>query len=294
MHHLAESGVDARGASRHRPDGLVGDWVELDAREPDRVRQAAQDADAVIVCAAPPLPRWAAEFEVLVRGTLEGVSGLNTSVAFASNMSPYGPSAKPLSENTAQAPSGPAGRLRKGLDSMVLAANTADRVRTAVVRGSSFYGPGVDVSVIGASQITSAAEGTAINALGSVDQPHSLCFIDDFARALVRVAADTTSPGEIWHAPVQPAMTMRHFMTLLTDQFGTDPKFRIASPLILTVMGLFNPNMRALKESMYQFTAPFIVDDAKYCSAFSDSATELQDTIRSTIEGAGLRTSGSA
>lgn len=87
---------------------------------------------------------------------------------------------------------------------------------------------------------------------------------------------------------------MRAFIAPVTDQLGTEAKFRIATPLILNVMGLFSSNMQALKQSIYQHISPFIVDDSKYRSAFDDAATELSETVRATMDDLGLTRSGAA
>ncbi|CAN5561849.1 hypothetical protein BH23ACT6_BH23ACT6_27800 [soil metagenome] len=68
----------------------------------------------------------------------------------------------------------PSGTLRAALDKLILSAHKADTLHTTVVRSASIYGSGVDVSMVGTSQLPSAAEGKKVNALGSVDQPHSL------------------------------------------------------------------------------------------------------------------------
>lgn len=94
----------------------------------------------------------------------------------------------------------PSGTLRATLDKRILSAHKPDTLHTAVVRSASIYGPGVDVSMVGTSQLRSAAEGTKVNALGSVDQLHSLTYVDDFARALISVAAEPKAHGQVWHA----------------------------------------------------------------------------------------------
>lgn len=306
LEQLQTDGVEAIGASRTRPRGAFGEWSGLDARDKDEVSRRAQGADAVILCAVPPLNRWSKDFEDVVRGTLAGLRDLNTTLVSASSMAPYGRCIEPFSESSPERPIGPKGRLRQRLDALTLAAHQPHGVRdqsnahdqcndggglhTAVVRSGSFFGPGVDVSMVGSSQIAAAAHGHKIDALGSVDQPHSLTYIDDFARALVRVAADPMAHGQVWHAPVQPAMTVRGFMTTVTTELaGTEaPRFRIATPFMVGVLGLFNPTMRALKEGMHQYMAPFLVDDSRYRAAFEDTATPFKDTMRATLMSEGL------
>lgn len=329
LQQLQTEGVEAIGASRTHPRGVFGEWSVLDARDSDEVSRRAHGADAVILCAAPPLNRWSKDFEDLVRGTLVGLRDLDTTLVSASSMAPYGRCRGAFSESSPEHPIGPMGQLRHRLDQLTLAAHQPKSVRnsghpptdahphsgahphsvpnsdhthgpgnnggglhTAVVRSGSFYGPGVDVSMVGSSQIAAAARGRKIDALGSVDQPHSLTYIDDFARALVRVATDPAAHGQVWHAPAQPAMTVREFMTRVTTELALaePPRFRIATPLTMSALGMFNPTIRALKEGMRPYTGPFLVDDSRYRAAFADTATPFGETMRATLVSEGLST----
>lgn len=290
---LQHRGVDATVGSRTRPAGGDDRWVHLDASEETSVRSATRGADAVLLCAAPPLTRWSEDFEPLVRGTLAGLADSGATVVFASNMSPYGPChGEPLTEDTTEDPAGPKARLRAHLDQLVLSAHDRSGLRTAVVRASSFYGPGVDVSVAGSRQLAALAAGEKVDALGSVDQPHSLCFIDDVARAIVDVALEESAHGQVWHAPVQDPLTLREFMTELGQEIGVEPRFRVASPLIVAVMSAFNADMRAVRESLYSYTSPFLVSDVKYRTQFGTGATPRRETLVATLAAEGFRTHG--
>lgn len=290
VRHCQSRGVEVIAASRTRPPDVSGNWVALDARDSTEVSRVASGANAVILCAAPPLQRWQSDFTDLLDGVLGGLRDRSTALVFASNMYPYGRFTEPFTEASAERPVSPSGTLRAALDKQVLLQHRGDGLRTSVVRSASFYGPGVDVSMVGTSQLRSAAEGTKIDALGSVDQPHSLTYIDDFARALVSVAAEPSAQGRVWHAPVQAPMTVRDFMTEVTDRLpiSGEPSFRIAIPTMVTMMGLFSPTMRALKENLHQYTGPFIVDDSSYRDAFADEATPFADSLTATLADAAL------
>ncbi len=47
---------------------------------------------------------------------------------------------------------------------------------------------------------------------------------------------------------------------------------------------MFKPAMREYLHTLYQFTEPWIVDDAKFRDAFGDHSTPLDDALASTVE----------
>ncbi len=42
----------------------------------------------------------------------------------------------------------------------------------------------------------------------------------------------------------------------------------VASPALLAVAGLFSPLLREMRETAYQFRAPFVIDASKFDAAF--------------------------
>jgi nucleoside-diphosphate-sugar epimerase len=282
---LRARGVAVVAASRTRPDGLDADWRQVDAGNAEQVRAAAADCDVVYLCAAPALTRWTQEFDGLVDGVLEGLRGSGKTLVFASNLYAYGEQPGTLTENSPELATGPKGALRKRLDRKVL---EATGLRTAVVRGASFYGPEVETSMAGRTELAAMVAGKPVPALGSVEQPHTMTYIDDFARAMVNVAHSDEALAQVWHAPMQDAVSHRALMEAFGEALGVTPKFRIAGPAVMNVMGLFNPTMKALKETYYTYTAPHLADSSKYAAAFGEAATPLKEAVTRTVESSGL------
>jgi hypothetical protein len=52
----------------------------------------------------------------------------------------------------------------------------------------------------------------------------------------------------------------------------------------LTLVGLFNPMVRELKEMTGEWEEPFVVDHQKFVRAFGDIATPLDAALRPTLE----------
>ena len=52
---------------------------------------------------------------------------------------------------------------------------------------------------------------------------------------------------------------------------------------MLVALGLFMPLLRELRETLYQWERPWLVDDSKFRSAFGVEATDPDDAIRRTL-----------
>lgn len=262
--------------SRTKPTGWQGAWQALDATDAEAMRRMAADFDGVILCAAPPLGRWLSDFEPLVRGTISGLSGSGKTLVFASNLYAYGPQSGVLTESSPELAPGPKGRLRAKLDRLVLDAHGSS-LRTAVVRASSFYGPEVRQSILETDAIVGMRSGKAVNALASVDQPHSMTYIDDFARALLNVAGCPEAHGQLWHAPMQ-TLTLRELVEAFGQKMGIAPRFRIAPPVLVRL----HPAMRDLRETLYSYQRPFVASDEKYREAFGGRSS-VEEAVAQTL-----------
>ena len=55
------------------------------------------------------------------------------------------------------------------------------------------------------------------------------------------------------------------------------------SPLLLKVAGLFLPEAKELPEMMYQWRAPFVLDDTAFRARFGAAPTALEPAVAATI-----------
>ena len=58
----------------------------------------------------------------------------------------------------------------------------------------------------------------------------------------------------------------------------------VASPALLAIAGIFSPLLREMRETTYQFRAPFVVDASKFEAAFGDlEPTPHSDAVPLTV-----------
>ena len=58
----------------------------------------------------------------------------------------------------------------------------------------------------------------------------------------------------------------------------------IASPALLVAAGVFSPLLREMRETTYQFHAPFVIDASKFEAAFGHlEPTPHRDAVQQTV-----------
>jgi nucleoside-diphosphate-sugar epimerase len=64
---------------------------------------------------------------------------------------------------------------------------------------------------------------------------------------------------------------------------GLPPRLRAAPRWGIALAALFNPTLRAVKEQLYQWERPWVVDSTKFERAFGWRATPLPDAVAATV-----------
>ena len=198
-------------------------------------------------------------------------------LVFVDNLYLYGPTGgAPISERSPHNGHGAKGRTRAAIAQMVLDAHRQGKVMATIGRASDYYGPGVTDAAISAAFFEAVLAGKTGDLLGNIDLPHTYSYLPDFARALVTLAEYEVAYGRAWHAPNAETITTRQFVGYVEKALGRPVKVRVAGKLMVYMMGLFIPILREFPELMYEFDAPYVVDDGDFRRTFA--ATGIHTT----------------
>jgi nucleoside-diphosphate-sugar epimerase len=267
---LAGRGLRVRAVTRSGkgdvPEGV--EQVAADVGTPEGARRACEGAAVVYHCAQPGYTKWPELFPPLTRAVLEGAAAAGAKLVFADNMYVYGPPDGPMSEETPQRAQGKKGRVRIEMADAVLGAHAEGRLRCTIGRSADYYGPRGTTSTVGDNIMKPALLGKRVRWLGSLDQPHTLNYVEDMGRSLVTLGERDEADGQVWHLPAAEPLTGRQFLDLLFEEAGKPPKVAVASRPMIRIGGLFNPLLRELNETLYQFERPFVSDASKFQAAF--------------------------
>jgi nucleoside-diphosphate-sugar epimerase len=138
----------------------------------------------------------------LTRAVLDGTAEADAKLVFADNLYyVYGPPEGPMTEETPQRAQGAKGRIRIEMAAAILRAHADGRLRCAIGRSSDYYGPGGTTTTVGDNLMKPVLQGKRARWLGSLDQPHTLNYLQDMARGLVTLGERTEADGQVWHLP---------------------------------------------------------------------------------------------
>ena len=113
-----------------------------------------------------------------------------------------------------------------------------------------------------------------------------LPFLPDIARGLLVLADHREADGQVWHLPAAEPLTAQQFFDMIAEAAGRPVSIHasVASPALLAVAGMFSPLLREMRETAYQFRAPFVIDSSKFDAAFGRlEPTPHRDAVEQTV-----------
>lgn len=289
MRTLVERGKQVTVVNRRgRISQKLPDQVRVEAGEAtdaNAVYQLCKEAHAVFHCAMPPYTQWPEKLPALTRGILEGVARTGAKLVYGDNLYMYGDTeGKPISENAPYGATGRKGKVRAQVATMLLEAHKKGDVPVVIGRGSDFYGPNVVNSTFGEHFFKAALSGKTADLLGDIGLPHTYTYIRDFAKALVELSDNDTANGQVWHVSNAETITTRQIVAMVEKELEMPIKVRTAGRSMVFLLGLVNPMMREIKEMMYEWEKPYIVDHSKYAQAFGAESTPHRVAVKETVD----------
>lgn len=282
---LAERGEHVRAVSRSSRVALpqAVERMNGDVSDANFARRACEGATVVYDAVNVPYANWLAQMPPLLDAISEAVAASKARLLFVDNLYAYGKPNGTLTESSPHHPLGRKGTLRAQMADRLLAAYKTGKLSVAIARASDFYGDGANSSMT-ELVIKPALLGKKANWLGSLDMPHSLNYLDDFAQGVITLGAHAEAFGEVWHIPCAEPLTGRQFIEMVFLALDAPPRMgALTRPLIL-LASPFLPAAREELEELYQFELPFIMDTSKYKQAFGDlpvtpHRTAIQQTV---------------
>ncbi len=273
--------VNRSGQATDLPAGA--EVIKADAYDLETAVSITRGATSVYQCAQPAYHQWAGNFPRLQASILEATAQNGAKLVLAENLYLYGdPNGKALTEQTPMNPHTRKGQVRLEMTQAAFEAHRAGRLRVTAARGSNFFGP--DDPIYADLIFKPAMEGKTVNLVGSLNQPHTFTYAPDFGRALAILGTRDEADGRAWHVPSNAPVTQRELIKLIQAELGKPVKAMAGGKLILSVMGLFNPNVREIVEMLYEFTKPFVMDSSAFQKTFGVQPTPIREAVRNTLE----------
>jgi nucleoside-diphosphate-sugar epimerase len=163
------------------------------------------------------------------------------------------------------------------------ALHDAGRIKATEVRGSDYVCAG-EQSRVGTRVLPKIIAGKPAQVLGDIDVKHTWTYPLDVARLMQIVATDSKAWGKAWHVPSNEPKTQKELVTELAAVAGeTNPKLSSVPNVMWNLLAVFNPLMKALKETAYQMQRPYILDESAARKAFGMQPTEWKQILKEVV-----------
>jgi nucleoside-diphosphate-sugar epimerase len=281
---LAQQGHGVRLLSRRGtgPEHPLIERLAGDAADASTVARHSASAEAIFNCANPAYHRWPTDWPPIANAILAAAETSGAKLVTLNNLYAYGRPNGPMTPHDPLSADYEKAQVRATMWHDAKRAHDEGRIRATEVRASDFVGPRSQsyLSLL----IPRIQAGKSCQVIGDPDAPHSWNYTGDVAHTLVTVAQDDRSWGRAWHAPANPPRSVRQAIGDIARIVGaTNVKITKVPTVALRVLGLFNTDVRELPKTLYQFEAPFIIDDSETRSTFGLEPTPWDDVLSSTI-----------
>lgn len=246
-------------------------------------------ATHVYLCAGLPYRRevWLRDWPKLMESVIHACSIHNARLIFFDNAYMYGPAPLdvPFDEDHIQAPSTHKGIARKQTSDLLLEAHRSMKVKALIGRSADFYGPVAVNSPFYIKFIENILSHENPQFLGKRNVKHTYAYTEDNGNALVTLALDESSYGQVWHLPVGKPVTVDEVIGIINKILGSNYRVSYIPRLVTGLLSLFMSAVKESREMLYQYDEPYIMSDQKFRKKYPNFVvTPYEKGIRAMID----------
>jgi len=189
-----------------------------------------------------------------------------------------------MTENAALNPPSEKGKIRLKIANMLMEAIAQQNLTALIARSADFYGPDVKSSVLKISVFDNFAKGKKAMWLMDASKKHSFTYTPDIAKATALLGNSNDSYGQVWHLPTSAEkLTGIDFINRIAAEMKVKPAYYTMGKFMLSVLGIFMPMLRELKEMQYQNDQDYFFDSSKFEQKFAFKPTSYADGIKAIV-----------
>jgi nucleoside-diphosphate-sugar epimerase len=281
---LNRKSIPVRGVSRREAQGnwehRKGDVMNLESLT------AAIDGSSIVYCCVGleyDIKIWKRDWLPLIENVIQACLATKAKLIFVDNVYMYGLVQGTMTESTPMTPSSEKGKVRKAVAEKLLDAFAHRGLEGCIARSADFYGPDCEKSMIAEGVFKNITNGKSMQWLGRMNKKHAYTFTPDIGRACVNLALSDKMKGDVWHLPTAEAITATEFTNMVANEMNVPAKVTAIRGFMVSVLGIFIPILKEVKEMMYQYDEDYIFSSAKYENAFGEKPTPYKVGIKETV-----------
>jgi len=282
---FASRGWSVRTLVRRSAGTAKTSVVEIigDVRDYQSFHAAAVGCDVIVHAANPSYEHWEADLPVTTRTLIDVASAANATIVMAGNIYPYGDSMPPLLKaNTPPQPSCEHGRLRAQLEADLQKAAVERGVQTLLVRSGNYIDGRDTGNWFESHMCRDVAKGKFMYP-GVTDALCEWVYLPDVGGVMAQVAA-IRSELQMYEDIGLPgfAVTGVELHGAVEAAVGKQLKLSSMPWVLVKLLGLVLPKMKAVHELRYLFNVPHRIDGTRLNQILPQwRATSMEDTMSS-------------
>lgn len=285
---LQSQGHHVRLVRRRGPAPAGIDLQLGDARDAAFASRAAHGAHTVYHCMNPAYSTkaWARDLPRMMHGVMDAAAQEGARLVVLDNLYMLGAlRIRPFHEGSPLTPCSHKGEIRAHVSEMLQDSMRRGVLRACIARASDFYGPGATQSHLGDAFWPSLLKGGKARLLVNPEPEHTYHYTLDVVRALMLLGtANDEVEGRVWMLPCAEAESTRALIGRIGRVLGRDVEIERVSDWMQSVIGVFVPAVREVREMRYQWEAPFLVDDRQFRARFAFTPTSLAAGAQATVD----------
>jgi nucleoside-diphosphate-sugar epimerase len=120
--------------------------------------------------------------------------------------------------------------------------------------------------------------------VGNPAVEHSWSYLPDIVATMIAAGDHSGAWGRAWHVPSNSPISRTAITAQINARWNVGGKVAQLPDWLLAGLGLFNPMMREIAASSYQFRVPFVIDSTETEQLLSVAATPWDEALAATVE----------
>jgi nucleoside-diphosphate-sugar epimerase len=280
---LTNHHIPVRLVSRSAPASPFGIPFAADIMDKAQVLKAIEGCELAYLTVGLPykLSVWEQQWPPLMQNVVDACIATGTKLIFVDNIYMLSDNSIPhMKEDSPMNPSSKKGKIRADVDRIILKGIESGKLHAIIARSADFYGyMSPNKSLLLDLVISRMAKGKAPQWMYTVDQKHSFTYIPDIAQALYLMSSRSDAFNHIWNLPTAKPVTVRELTDITNRHLGTDKKPQILTEFFMSILRLFVPPLKEMKELKYQIVQDYWLDSTAFENFFNYKPTSYDEGI---------------
>jgi nucleoside-diphosphate-sugar epimerase len=250
-----------------------------------QVINSVEKGSIIYNCVKVPHFRWFRNYPLIAYNLIHATKKKQAKLVHIDNCTVYGRmKTKKITERDPLIPESDEGSMRKKVAEQIIIGHQREDYETVIVRFPDMYGPYI-TDIFAKNVFERPKRNQAAKWFVSLDKKHSLIYIKDAAKALIRIAEDPTAYGEVWHVTGKKPITGEDFLKLVFKELGKEQKISKRSKLAINFEKIFDEEMSRISDVLEQWEYSFIIDGSKFNKTYPEfEFTPHSKAIKETLD----------